>query len=156
MKSPHRLCLIMSKFMLQTVRVQTEPNRSVVWRKVSIQWWRSNSVRRTHSIHSGQNIFYFFTIAPKITVTDIERVIVSRVPLTITGKHAEMPYGPSMYPCDNSSTVATDGTGCVDNGVVANKTYIFTSSFKVLKSFPSVSSTTNTLLFCKSTLINFF
>ena len=50
----------------------------------------------------------------------------------------EMPYGPSISPCENSSTIADDGSECVDNGVVADKNYTFTSLFKVLKSFPTV------------------
>src|SRR5699024_10493747 len=42
-------------------------------------------------------------------------------------------------PCVNSSMVATDGSSCHDNGIEANKTYVYTTVFKVLKSFPTVS-----------------
>lgn len=74
-----------------------------------------------------------------MTVPDLERIIVARVPLALTGKHAEMPYGPSISPCTNTSVVATDGTGCVDNGIVEGKAYSYISEFKVLSSFPTVS-----------------
>ncbi|KAH9414714.1 uncharacterized protein LOC113791845 [Dermatophagoides pteronyssinus] len=77
----------------------------------------------------------FKTIAK---VPSIERIIVARVP--VAGRMVEMPYGPSISPCENSSTIADDGSECVDNGVVADKNYTFTSLFKVLKSFPTVEN----------------
>ncbi|KAH9515863.1 hypothetical protein DERF_006637 [Dermatophagoides farinae] len=77
----------------------------------------------------------FRTIAK---VPSIERIIVARVP--VAGNMVEMPYGPSMSPCENSSTIADDGSECVDNGVVPDKYYTFTSLFKVLKSFPTVQN----------------
>lgn len=64
-------------------------------------------------------------------------MIVARVP--VAGNLVEMPYGPSISPCENSSTIADDGSECVDNGVVPDKSYTYTSLFKVLKSFPTVN-----------------
>lgn len=84
---------------------------------------------------------------PNENVEGIERVIVARVP--VSGKYVEMPYGPSMNPCENSSTIADDGSECVDNSVVANKLYTFTSLFKVLNSFPSVENITTRVIIRK-------
>lgn len=68
----------------------------------------------------------------------LERIIVARVPAAFD-KKVEMPYGPAISPCVNSSMVATDGTECVSEGVEAGKSYTYTSFFDVLRSFPAVS-----------------
>ncbi|UXI22770.1 leucine--tRNA ligase cytoplasmic-like [Sarcoptes scabiei] len=89
-------------------------------------------------------ILFYHHKAPKEDVPDIERVIVARVPLT--GRLVEMPYGPSISPCANSSTIASDGSECINDGVVANKNYTYRSIFKVLKSFPQVEGITTRVI----------
>ncbi|KPM07690.1 hypothetical protein QR98_0061890 [Sarcoptes scabiei] len=91
--------------------------------------------------HDSELIIQF---TPKEDVPDIERVIVARVPLT--GRLVEMPYGPSISPCANSSTIASDGSECINDGVVANKNYTYRSIFKVLKSFPQVEGITTRVI----------
>lgn len=70
-------------------------------------------------------------------IPSLERIIAARVPAAFD-KKVEMPYGPAISPCTNSSMVASDGTECFEDGVDANKSYTYVSSFDVLKSFPSV------------------
>lgn len=72
------------------------------------------------------------------SVPSLERIIVARVPAAFD-KKVEMPYGPAISPCVNSSMVATDGSECLSEGVEAGKNYTYTSFFDVLRSFPTVS-----------------
>jgi len=74
------------------------------------------------------------------SVPELERIIVARVPAPLD-KKVEMPYGPAISPCLNSSLVSNDGGECVDGGVEVNKFYTYVSKFDVLASFPTVSST---------------
>jgi len=68
----------------------------------------------------------------------LERVIIARVTAAGDTK-VEVPYGPPISPCDNSTLVALDGTLCVDGGVEAGKSYTYPSTFEVKQSFPAVS-----------------
>lgn len=88
------------------------------------------------------SFFQCFILSTEATesVPSLERIIAARVPAAFD-KKVEMPYGPAISPCVNSSMVATDGTECVSEGVEAGKNYTYTSFFDVLKSFPTVRLT---------------
>jgi len=83
------------------------------------------------------------------SVPSLERIIVARVPATADTK-VEMPYGPAISPCLNSSLVASDGTECVEEGVESGKSYTYVASFDVLQSFPSVQDLETRVILRKS------
>lgn len=138
------------------------PNSSIGWRCSSFCASLSASERHWISVYTTQRptssndhqvqyvhrllittfsmtSFWTFSIEATQSVPSLERIIVARVPAAFD-KKVEMPYGPAISPCVNSSMVATDGSECLSEGVEAGKNYTYTSFFDVLRSFPTVST----------------
>ncbi|KAI2810099.1 hypothetical protein RDWZM_002828 [Blomia tropicalis] len=88
-------------------------------------------------LYKGTSAIMTIKFKSSEAIPSLERIIAARVPAAFD-KKVEMPYGPAISPCTNSSMVASDGTECFEDGVDANKSYTYVSSFDVLKSFPSV------------------
>ncbi|KAH9394068.1 hypothetical protein TYRP_021197 [Tyrophagus putrescentiae] len=93
-------------------------------------------------LKKGTPVTIIIRFRPRVNVSNLERVIIARVPAPL-GKKVEMPYGPPLNPCPNVTSAepgeGTGSAGCTEDGtLLAGHWYTYASTFDVLQSFPAV------------------